>query len=1019
MGVTPSDSNSVSRARENGLWQGLLAAVMLFCVAPSWAQALAEPEPTIAEEPPEWVDQQLLPKTPPPLDLPEIRHLAASMSDPDSRNDTLMTMVAVWRLLRYAEQAPLSQAEKLAQRFGAERDWLDQLSARYEQLPMRGSLFDPAAWFLLQELDQYELIPDVDASPLGPATASLMEQLFDRSDQAVAATLLPEVLSRIEIEATTQWHMVLGTVSFDPTLEAVMRLLNEEWFDLWRAAEPPAPVPMGENLSVVEEGALFLQDLAAGVTRAGPPHALRLKRLRFGLHMALPELGILPARDAGYLLILAGAVNGLYVGQYLPFTESLLWVATALLLEEQARLATVEEPPPPSQFDVVPVLLERLPGEEIPPEPYQSPLPRALSDLLPAVSSSFSAEFSRVDPRIDGGLATVFEVAQYFQGDAPDADQLRILLSETADVVAQLVLLIPDMSYYFDQPVRGMVAEGIVACIDRAARTLDAEMDPVQFDACVQGLTERMDGEIRAAELAGDPDGPFGSEQLRRELMLTPWQRINFVLGYLQGRYATGCEALPADLPNPLEWASMVNVLDWFVRRSPENFRAQQYEQLVLDMRINGLELLAALSRQIDCISGSGSGVNDPVQRALGDYRQALDALIGGLRQAELEFREIRLKPGADVVLTGGPQQSTAYRPEDLFIGPCDARYVCEMSGELQVPPYLLSRFPEPYLVADQSGLGEVQICYDNVQWVSRRSEPVREDDPHVANYYGRLSFDLVGRYREGEESTHVFGFNFISPDEYHYLFAAASEEVLNDSCPTEWVGSRMVTGLGRQSLVRVVPDRLTYLAAARSQPSQLFSSNWARNQEWQNAFALSQGVRAHQYEADSTINERVERHLQGLYQAEQSSLFNALFTPRPRSWRSSDDSLHTQLLELTDRKSLARTYINLLYPQFMVDSDEIRGALEGHDALIDEAVMRRFRQQGQAVTALQGTALERLERLNTHWNRQPDSVRRTGSVATSIAHALARLAALYQDFFVAPPPAPEPPPLSFEELSG
>lgn len=71
------------------------------------------------------------------------------------------------------------------------------------------------------------------------------------------------------------------------------------------------------------------------------------------------------------------------------------------------------------------------------------------------------------------------------------------------------------------------------------------------------------------------------------------------------------------------------------------------------------------------------------------------------------------------------------------------------------------------------------------------------------------------------------------------------------------------------------------------------------------------------------------------------------------------------------------------------------------------------------------GTAgRSRLEALRVDWNRQPEPVRRTGSVATSLVHAIIRLDSLYRDFF-APEPLPPPDPvsdkevLSFEELSG
>ncbi len=125
---------------------------------------------------------------------------------------------------------------------------------------------------------------------------------------------------------------------------------------------------------------------------------------------------------------------------------------------------------------------------------------------------------------------------------------------------------------------------------------------------------------------------------------------------------------------------------------------------------------------------------------------------------------------------------------------------------------------------------------------------------PHVANYYGRLSFDLVGRYRESGEARDVFGFNFVSPTEYHYLFAAANEEVLDDSCPMEWVGSRIVTPLGSKQAIRIVPDRLTYLAAARTLPSQLIGTNWSRNEEWRDSFVTGLDVTAYEYPPDRLI---------------------------------------------------------------------------------------------------------------------------------------------------------------------
>ena len=280
----------------------------------------------------------------------------------------------------------------------------------------------------------------------------------------------------------------------------------------------------------------------------------------------------------------------------------------------------------------------------------------------------------------------------------------------------------------------------------------------------------------------------------------------------------------------------------------------------------------------------------------------------------------------------------------------------------------------------------------------------MRADDPHVANYYGRLSFDLVGRYSEGNEYTSIFGFNYVSPDEYHYLFGAATEEVLADSCPVEWVGSRIVTSLNSETPVRIVPDRLTYLAAARSLPSRIMESNWVKNQEWRDAFVTGIGVSKHEYAADETIADRVNQHLQALYRAEQSTLYNALMQPPSRQGWRQEESLFTQLGDLSAHKALVRTQINLFYPQLLVDQDALRGSLEGYGALLDGAVLRRFRQARVPVSSMNSEGMARLENMLATWSRQPEAVRRTGSTATSIAHAMARLDSLYAEFFAQPP---------------
>jgi hypothetical protein len=913
-------------------------------------------------------------------ELPGTRHLAAALADESSRSDTLLTLAAVAHLLQYGSQADASRVAELEARFRDDRAWLDRLAGRFVAVPMRPPLLDPAAWFLARELDQQSLSPDTLVSPMGPDSESLLRQLFDRSDERLAATLLPEYLPRVEVLSTALWGKLLAQLAADPVLAALVSALNADWFDPWIAAEPPAPVAAGEAdeaYDSVAEGIDDLQAIAGTAMNVGPPDALRLKRLRFNLLRSWPNLDEPAAADAGYLLGLASAIDGLYRREYLAFTEILLWVSSGLLMtdigEEEAR--------------------SRIPG--------------VLAQLLPGLSNAYAGGFSEVDPRINASLATVFDAMQYLQSTALDPARLASLRRETADVIAELVLLIPDMNYYFEQPVRERISEEIDVCISIVAdrdeegrSTLSRE----QFEGCLESLVGMARGQVSRAELAGDPDGPFGREQLRRELMLTPWQRINYVLGYLNEQHPTGCQMPAQPLPNPLEWSSLATLVVWFAKQSPVYFQTPQNEDRIVGMRRQGMELLEAWAQQVDCISAAGSGLSDPVSRGLADYRRQLDQLVGSLREAELAFRAERLKPGADVVLHGDANQRTAFRSEELLIGPCDSARICEMAGNLETTRALIGLFPDPYLIADQTGLGEVEICYDNVQWVERRSEPVRADDPHVANYHGRLSFDLLGRYRESGEARDVFGFNFVSSTEHHYLFAAANEEVLGDSCPMEWVGSRIVTPLGSEQAIRIVPDRLTYLAAARTLPSRLIGTNWSRNEEWRDSFVTGLGVTAYEYPPDLSINDRVNQHLQAMYKAEQASLYNDLFRPGARSGVNGEDSLFDRMEDLNASKTLLRSYMNLFYPQYMVDSSEIRGLLEGQHSLLDRSVLRRFREANVAVSSINETGLLRLERFQALWGRQPEAVRRSGTNAISVAHAITRLNSLYIEFFAAPP---------------
>jgi hypothetical protein len=964
----------------------------------------------------------MLAQSPDPADnsLPELRHLAAALSDADSRLDTLMSVAVTAHLLEAAPVYSTLEEGQLASAFETARAWLDRLASRFTELPMRSAVLDASSWLITLELDQHQLSPSMLISPLGPETKDLMHQVFDRGDESLAAASLPELLMRMEFMAPVIWQGVRERADDDPEFRIQLAGLHADWFDPWMAAEPPAPAGGDDDDDPVKWAIEEFRILAASAMNEGAQDTLRLRRLRFLLLVSLPELGPGESRDAEYLLRLVSALDGLQDGAYLAFTETLLWVMTDLLLESQKpfRREMVDSRPEPFGSSARAGEEGASPGSTVidsgeavepPAEPVVKPpsvsrLARPLATLLPQLSSAFARDFNSVDPRINTNLAAAFDVAQSLQEGLPaDLARQSALLRELADAVAQFALLIPDVNYYIDQPVRREISEEIKLCISMAAATINDDKTSLsreQFDRCISSIVELSDVNARSAELAGDPDGPYGMVQLQRELELMPWQRVNYLLGYLHELSPGTCQLPGRPLVNALEWSTLATAMTWFARQSPVYFQTPENEALVLAMKQQGNEFLQTMSAQVACFSNAGPGITDPVSMSLVEYREALDELIGGIREAELAFRETRLAPGADIVLHGGSEQRTAYRPEGLLIAPCNPDNICEMNGKLEATRALIGLFPDHYLIADQAGLGKVEICYDNVQWVQRRTELVRPDDPNVANYYGRLSFDLIGRFQEAGATREVFGSNFISPEDYHYLFAANSEEILDDSCPTEWVGSKTVSPLYIDDRIKVVPNRLTYLAGARQQPSQVLNLNWSRGAEWRDWFVTGLGITRFEFVADETLIDRLDQHLQTIYQAEQSALYLALLRPPSRGGGDDPMSLFEEMSAVTTAKELVRSQFSLFYPDYMTDSDEVRSYLQGSQSLIDESVLRRFRESDVAIESINDTGMSRFEAFHSFWDRQPETIRNSGSSSLSVVLAIARLNALYREFF-------------------
>ena len=153
-------------------------------------------------------------------ELPDMGRLVAALSDDESRVDTLLTLAVVAYMLAEVDIPGLPEIEA---RWQDERAWLDQLAARFPTLPVRSSALDPTSWYVLLELDQHQINPPTLVSPQGPDTAVLTWQLFDRSDERLAAAVLPEVLMRMESESSRVWQDLVSRAGGDEAWLAIMK----------------------------------------------------------------------------------------------------------------------------------------------------------------------------------------------------------------------------------------------------------------------------------------------------------------------------------------------------------------------------------------------------------------------------------------------------------------------------------------------------------------------------------------------------------------------------------------------------------------------------------------------------------------------------------------------------------------------------------------------------------------------------------------------------------------------------
>jgi hypothetical protein len=601
-------------------------------------------------------------------------------------------------------------------------------------------------------------------------------------------------------------------------------------------------------------------------------------------------------------------------------------------------------------------------------------------------------EFAQTDVRelrqLDSDLPTILEMmldaAGYLAVEEPG---IIAAMAELADAYARLALFVSDASFYLDQPVREDVRRALALC--NPDPLMVGPLPREQFETCLQRLTALVLDDLQREELTGGAAGPFASEFLRREMGLASWQRASYLDGYLDWRLQSACP--PQEWMNVLEWSLLMQYLVHWVPQRPVFFGASRWQSTVDTIAERAADMMDNRVAWLDCMTGMGSVRRDPVQRLIELQERSHAALAGALQEARQQYYGEVTRPGADIDLDGGADQATAYRPETLMVTPCPGTETCGARVELPASRALLGLFPNAYLLADQISLGTVSLCYADVRWVDRQARPGRASDDQVANYHGHLSFDLIGRFVNGEDEDLVFHQRLTSAEPRHYLFASSDPELLDLDCPKTMAGEAVASRLpeGRPGLV---PNRLTYFVSLPTTPESELIANWDRGAEWRDWFVTGGRVESLSANDGQALASAVQARLAELSSRRERQLAGRLLSPLTGS---QTDPVMTAMAEVAENSALLRRVLEIHYPRVIRHHDSIRASVVGESGLLTRDRVRQLRDSGVPMIQVPTLGAERLTRLSELWQQLPVNLRESGQTAPELEYGLEQLESL------------------------
>jgi hypothetical protein len=522
-------------------------------------------------------------------------------------------------------------------------------------------------------------------------------------------------------------------------------------------------------------------------------------------------------------------------------------------------------------------------------------------------------------------------------------------------------LLYSDFGKYMSSPFRKKIRTDLEVCLNISEEFAPYPQEPIdekQFKGCVDDIYNAAVNEATSRELSGTLIKVENKQALDRALALPVWQTINILYANLA---SVECLKTTKQLPNPLEWTMAAESLLWFADRWPAYMDKYQQRNKIQDIISKGSVLVEGLV----CATGKKREVlTFEFNRVVQSWKQ----VETDIQKVIEEFNATFLKAGSDLDLIDDTQSKSNYRVEGAKIAACDVQNSCGVLVELEPSKALYNLFPNHLLVADQLKLGNVKLCYDDVGWEDRRAAPTHLDNNNVANYMGKFSFSLKGFYN----NQLVFSRKITDKQEYNYIFAANTQEVLNTYCPLSIVGDKISTKLERGTF-GLVPNRLTFLTASRANETDILVGNWAAGEEWENAM-LSDNVEVLSEDNLEDLQTNIVTAYQKKAKQLQDIIYKSILNKQPKA-SDAQKGLASSFATMQQHEKLLFSYNYLLQMDRLMQDDDLHGLFFGSNKVVDASTIKNHFDNQMNINVLQSEVEQNLKSNQEKWNALSNQV--------------------------------------------